>query len=82
MVYPGVFFADRKIDLSYIRGTPNRIKLVITDSGEGFDFEKLNRSIDDNDDQHGRGIHLLQSLCSDIQYSNRGRTVTAFYDFS
>ncbi len=69
------------ITLCYIRGTPNRIKLEITDSGDGFDYSKVQKKLKDNDESHGRGLHLLQSLCSELTYSNAGKTVTAFYDF-
>lgn len=70
------------ISLEYVRGTPNQIKLSMTDSGHGFDFEAKKLEIDDNDENHGRGIHLLGTLCSKLEYSNQGRTVTVHYDFT
>lgn len=71
-----------EVSIEYIRGTPNRIRISLTDSGDGFDFEKKQRELDANDDSHGRGLHLLNSLCSELAYGNQGKTVTAYYDFT
>lgn len=70
-----------EIQLAYIRGNPNCIRLVITDSGEGFDFAEKQLELERNDECHGRGMQLLHMLCADLKYSNQGRTVTAIYNF-
>ena len=70
-----------KIDMCYVRGEPNRIEMVITDSGDGFDFNNLDFEDRNDDERHGRGLHLLHSLCEKLEYSNGGRTVTAVYEF-
>lgn len=69
------------IELEYIRGSPNRIRLVITDSGDGFDFQKKQNELEANENSHGRGLNLLSTLCAHLEYSNGGKTVTAYYDF-
>lgn len=74
--------ASIDVDLSYERGEMNRIHLAITDSGKGFDFQALKKNMESNDGVHGRGMQLLYSLCSQIEYSNEGRTVRAVYELS
>ncbi|WP_018015141.1 ATP-binding SpoIIE family protein phosphatase [Teredinibacter turnerae] len=69
-----------ELDFSYIRGATNRVQLVITDSGEGFDIDKTLTRCADDDTPFGRGINLLHSLCSRLEYSLGGRSVTAVYD--
>lgn len=69
------------IELEYLRGNPNQVRLVITDSGEGFDYQSKRKDLSEGDESHGRGLCLLGSLCSSLSYSNGGRTVTALYDF-
>jgi len=73
------------VDFSYLRGEPNRVKIVISDSGKGFNFESFDnkQEQDDNEDDdgvHGRGLHLLKSLCSTLVFSDKGRVATATYD--
>jgi len=50
----------------------------ITDSGKGFDYEALNKEMDD-EGTHGRGYLILRELCDSITYSDGGRTVEAVY---
>ncbi|ABD82375.1 fused response regulator/phosphatase [Saccharophagus degradans] len=69
------------IALRYVLGTPNRVEFEITDSGEGFDYETVLMRGEDTNALHGRGIGLLQTLCSKLEYSEGGRKVTAHYDF-
>lgn len=73
--------ATIEISLEYVRGPTNQLHLMITDSGAGFDFAKKEMEIEGNEQSHGRGMHLLKTLCSKLEYSNEGRTVTAHYDF-
>jgi CheY-like chemotaxis protein/anti-sigma regulatory factor (Ser/Thr protein kinase) len=69
-----------KIRFEYRRGEPNILLLNFLDSGEGFDYEALNEKLNQEDDAHGRGVSLLRSLCSYVQYSDEGRSVTACYE--
>jgi len=73
---------DHSIDLdfSFVKGTPCSVRLQLTDSGLGFDFDEVNQRLNDDSQSHGRGIHLLRTLCSTLEYSNEGRTVNAVYD--
>lgn len=67
------------LEFSYQKGDVNAILLKITDSGEGFDFENTIKELEENEDSHGRGLPLLYDLCSSLEYSNLGKTVTAQY---
>lgn len=69
------------IALRYVHDTPNRVELDITDSGQGFDFNSVLTRQEDTEALHGRGIGLLQTLCSKLEYSEGGRKVTAHYEF-
>lgn len=69
------------IALRYVHDTPNRVELDITDSGQGFDFNSVLTLQEDTEALHGRGIALLQTLCSKLEYSEGGRKVTAHYEF-
>jgi anti-sigma regulatory factor (Ser/Thr protein kinase) len=61
------------------------VLISITDSGIGFDVEAvkarkaLNTQQINDEDSFGRGINILDELCTDLDYSNGGRTVTAKY---
>ena len=67
-----------KVRLAYHCGTPNRLTISVTDSGAGFDVDRV---VSDCEARYGRGIHLLKSLCSSLEYSDGGRTTVASYDF-
>ncbi|SMF36090.1 Response regulators consisting of a CheY-like receiver domain and a winged-helix DNA-binding domain [Alteromonadaceae bacterium Bs31] len=69
-----------ELDFIYLRGEPNKVKLVITDCGEGFDVEEREAISSESEHSHGRGLSLLKDLCSELTYSNGGRTATAVYE--
>jgi two-component system, HptB-dependent secretion and biofilm response regulator len=70
-----------KIDIAYLREEINRIRIQVTDSGDGFDYQARYKALEQNDEAYGRGLSLLNMLCSRLDYSDGGRTVTAYYDF-
>ncbi|CAA0109068.1 Response regulator PleD [BD1-7 clade bacterium] len=51
----------------------------ITDSGDGFDTEKLIRRLDDTNSHpySGRGIALVNSLADELRFNAKGNQVTA-----
>ena len=69
-----------ELSVEYLRGSPNKLRLTMTDSGDGFDISNKNEALETNEEIHGRGVGLVNQLCSSLQYSNGGRTVTALYD--
>lgn len=58
------------------------LDIRVTDSGKGFDYAFLD-DLDGPDLEarlhHGRGIMLVQRLCSEVVFSGRGNIVTARY---
>ncbi|BCD98505.1 ATP-binding SpoIIE family protein phosphatase [Marinagarivorans cellulosilyticus] len=75
------------IEMQYIRGSsesaePNRLKIVIADSGDGFDVTARKARQDNDDVSYGRGLSLLETFCESLDYSDCGSTVTAVYTFS
>lgn len=80
-----------QIKMAYARGgrknpsgeqiSPSTLSIVMTDSGDGFDYLSNNASQQDNNNTHGRGLSLLRSFCDSLTYSNSGKTVTAIYSF-
>lgn len=75
-----------RIQMAYVRAEtesePNRLRIEVTDSGEGFDISRLSLQQDANDMSFGRGVTLLESFCESLSYSNGGRTAKAIYAFS
>lgn len=72
------------VDFSFVRSVPNEVHMVITDSGDGFDFQSfLTADVAEGvaANNFGRGIVLLRQLCKSIDYDNGGRTVRAVYQF-
>jgi serine/threonine-protein kinase RsbW len=53
------------------------ISIVVTDLGEGFDFEKTvsNRLIPDTLSEHGRGILLMKSYMDEVHFERGGSEV-------
>ena len=75
------------IEMQYIRGSsesaePNRLKIVIADSGDGFDVAARKARQENDDASYGRGLSLLETFCESLDYSDCGSTVTAVYAFS
>ncbi|MBI3223016.1 MAG: response regulator [Nitrosomonadales bacterium] len=58
-----------------------RLQVSVKDSGDGFDHAAMRRSeIGVNLQKSGRGIALLDSLCSELRYSGNGSEVYASLD--
>jgi anti-sigma regulatory factor (Ser/Thr protein kinase) len=70
------------IKFQYLKGDPNSIELTIEDSGEGFDIEKVKKGGTQDEHAHGRGLNLLLSLCSELEYQKGGREVRAVYQLT
>jgi anti-sigma regulatory factor (Ser/Thr protein kinase) len=47
----------------------------VEDTGPGFDVDAVFTDLDENDRAYGRGIALVRSLCSDVDYRGCGNTV-------
>lgn len=73
------------VDFTFVRGQPNEVHMVVSNSGEGFHFKQYFPSQSDVDAQveqnHGRGIKLLRQLCKSLEFDNGGCTAKAVYQF-
>lgn len=75
---------DGKIRLSFVhRPTERGGRLIIkvADSGQGFDWRNRRLALDDNVGYSGRGIKLLETLCTSVVYQGCGNRVTAVFDW-
>lgn len=60
----------------------NKLKIIVSDSGNGFDVAAMPMSkTDENkeDISFGRGLELIRSLCESVVYSEGGSTATVIY---
>lgn len=59
------------------------LTIDVLDSGQGFDVEKVNQSLEQAGSQafSGRGIPLIRRLCQRVEYSEGGRKVVAVYQW-
>lgn len=53
------------------------IHIDITDSGVGFDYQSVNHERATDDFFHGRGINMIYSLCSEVNFKGSGNEVSA-----
>jgi CheY-like chemotaxis protein len=59
------------------------MKISMTDSGDGFEFADHRISdVDHNEQRHGRGIALLDTICKSLQYYAHGAEVVAYVEIA
>jgi CheY-like chemotaxis protein len=58
------------------------IRIVVEDSGPGFDFNAYPGIGAGDQRLYGRGIHLLKELCLRVDYHDKGNSVEAVYCWS
>ena len=59
-----------------------RLTIRMNDSGDGFDYQNLVSKLSENQDSHGRGISLVNSLCESLEYSDNGSRVKAVFEWT
>jgi len=76
-------YGDRIVNVNAIR-TENSVEYLITDEGEGFDWEQyMDFSPERMLDNHGRGIAMANKISfSSLEYLGRGNRVCAKYQFN
>ncbi len=64
-----------------LEGNGHCLSVKVSDSGEGFDFERLDTYQSISVDGHfsGRGIQLVKAMSHDLQYHEGGRVAEAKY---
>jgi len=53
------------------------LKLVIRDSGEGFDVGACHQTDDNDSLSFGRGMRVVRTMCMDLNYNEKGNEVCA-----
>lgn len=74
-------FVDIKLSY-YSLLNVNRVKIIISDSGDGFDVERYREEFKKHGDSpqlSGRGIYLLEQLCETLTYKNNGTIAEVTY---
>ncbi len=75
---------DQRIELSfrYLPETKNSLEIIVSDTGRGFDQEKVMKSLEQNEEAFGRGLMLLKSMCDQLEYSQEGRCAKVVYSLT
>lgn len=58
------------------------IKIVIEDQGEGFDWRKQRTTTIKEDEEHGRGVSIMETYFSDCSYNEKGNILYLEKDIS
>ncbi len=58
------------------------IVIFMEDSGPGFNLDKIHSQLSGNTGHGGRGIALLRSLCTELEYQGSGNQAKAIYQWS
>lgn len=58
-----------------------RLAIKVTDSGDGFDWKSRREMLENNEAFCGRGVKLVETLCSSLTYHGRGNRVTAIFEW-
>ena len=68
---------ERKVRIRCRCQPGNEISIVVTDQGNGFDFETIARSgiTSDPDSEHGRGLQLIKAYMDDVHFERGGSEV-------
>jgi len=59
---------------------PPHLRIKIIDSGCGFDVNNIIK--EDGEDNFGRGLNIIQSLCSNVTFEDNGRILDATFDLN
>ncbi|MBK1673028.1 serine/threonine protein phosphatase [Ectothiorhodospira shaposhnikovii] len=69
-----------RVDLHYEPDSPaSKVRITITDSGQGFDIDRPCEPLHVSVRPWGRGIALVRELCESVNYYNQGTQVEAVY---
>ncbi len=56
------------------------LRISVEDSGAGFDYEKAVEKLTDNEQLHGRGLAIIQSLCKSVVHIGCGNCVVVDFE--
>lgn len=57
------------------------LRIIVTDSGPGFDHSRCLPRLEANESYSGRGISLVRALCDEVRYHGRGNRVEVTYSW-
>lgn len=68
---------SKKVKIDYRRVQQNRLAILVSDQGTGFDPGKVSDpTCPDNINRcGGRGVFLMRELCDTVKYHNNGSTI-------
>ena len=74
----------KKVNVSFIPQDGKMLKFVISDEGEGFNYDSLPDPTDPANIEkiNGRGVFLMKNLADDISFSENGNTVELLFNIS
>ncbi|MDD1620303.1 MAG: SpoIIE family protein phosphatase [Methylococcaceae bacterium] len=58
-----------------------RLTIKVWDSGAGFDWQRWTQELDNNLGYCGRGVRLVETLCTSLIFQGRGNRVEAVFDW-
>ncbi len=59
-----------------------RLSIQVVDSGDGFNWNSSRQQLSQNLGFCGRGVKLVESLCTRLTYHGKGNRVTAVFDWA
>ena len=74
--------SNKKVTILFDAGQKG-LSFVISDEGEGFDYDSIPSPVDAEDDaeaEKGRGLFLIRSLTDDVKFTDNGRTVEMVFE--
>ncbi len=65
----------------YFESKPFGLSFIVSDEGDGFDYDSIKDPTDPQNDYsgNGAGIFLIHSLSDNVTFSNNGRTIEMIF---
>ena len=73
---------DMSLEKLVYAGGDMQLKIRVRDSGDGFDYRHMGKLPVTETQRHGRGIVLLNNLCSSVQFLGNGSEILACFNLS
>jgi len=73
---------DISLEKIVYAGDGTQLKIRMRDSGDGFDYQYMGKLPATDTQRHGRGIALLNNLCSSVQFLGNGSEVLVGFNLS
>lgn len=71
-----------RFELSYFaKDEKSALEVLVTDSGAGFDYEKVAKQTVGANSYSGRGLKLIHAICSSVEYLGVGNQVRIIFEW-